>query len=161
MTDYTTKAARDALMGSIAAEYYLAAVPPSEARLLAAVRNLKDACDKLEARAEAAERERDEALERAKLYDMGVCPNLAHLNLEERIAALERERDEHKLAFEQGYEMTKAMGERIAAMEKALRDALERYQAVIESEWSPGFTDAQWKKEPEVADLWAVLEGKP
>ena len=117
MTDYTTKAARDALMGSIAAEYYLAAVPPSEARLLAAVRNLKDACDALEARAEAAEK-------RAEFYAPNCC-------------------------------------DRIAALEKALRDALERYQAVIESEWSPGFTDAQWKKEPEVADLWAVLEGKP
>lgn len=107
MTDYTQKADRDKLLAG-----WMMENNPT-------VKAIRDACDALEARAEAAE-------ERAKWYDMGVCPNLAHLDLEERIAELERERDGWK---EMRDKSITHFHERIADMEKSLIHYRKHYHS--------------------------------
>jgi len=54
-----------------------------------------------------------------------------------------------------------ALRERIAGLKAALREAMRRHQSTIESEWSPGNTDADWRRDCEFKDLYEILDGTP
>jgi chromosome segregation ATPase len=128
------------------------------------VRDLRDACDALEARAEAAERERDDLLAGRANDDRDY--QKAH----QRIAALERERDEAKGNAADWHRDYISRCERVAALERALRDLCDKLDVIAAStEWQGqvaiaavhgyGYTGPTWVSE--LAAARAALEGKP